>query len=130
MVEDQALDAVFHALADPTRRAILKSLASGPTRIGDLAAPYDMSLSAASKHIKVLEAAGLVRRRIQGRVHTCELDARPMHAGVEWMRHYEKFWQQRLDVLEDLLRAEDRNNAAKQDGDDDAKTRQAGDDNG
>lgn len=107
MVEEKALDSVFHALSDPTRRAILKSLSKGPTRVTDLAAPFAMSLAAASKHIKVLEQAGLVTRSVQGRVHTCALDARPMHAGLEWMRHYEKFWQERLDVLETLLRAED-----------------------
>ena len=112
MVEESKLDAVFHALADPTRRAILKTLAGGPTRVTDLAAPFAMSLAAASKHIRVLETAGLVTRRVQGRVHICALDARPMHAGVEWMRHYEKFWQERLDVLEGLLRAEDRTGAS------------------
>lgn len=98
---------VFHALSDGTRRAMLARLAGGTAKVGELAEPFDMSLAAASKHIKVLEAAGLVRRRVEGRVHYCSLEARPMHAGLEWMRHYEKFWQQRLDVLESLLRAED-----------------------
>ena len=109
MVEYSAehLDAVFHALADPTRRAILRSLAQEPRRVGELAAPFEISLAAASKHIKVLERAGLVERSIEGRTHVCRLNARPLHAGMEWMRHYEKFWNQRLDVLEGLLRAED-----------------------
>jgi len=110
MVEDRAqtLDDVFHALADPTRRAMLSTLAKAPLTVGELAVPFDMSLNAVSKHIKVLEGAGLVRRSIEGRQHICHLDARPMHAGMEWIRHYEKFWQQRLDLLESLLVEEDR----------------------
>lgn len=100
------LDAVFHAMADPTRRAMLHSLAEQPRTVGDLAAPFDISLAAASKHIKVLEKAGLVRRSVQGRTHVCSLDAMPMHAGMEWMRHYEQFWGNRLDALEAALRAE------------------------
>jgi DNA-binding transcriptional ArsR family regulator len=106
MVEQQALDAVFHALSDPTRRAMLHSLSGSQHTVGELAAPFDISLAAASKHIKVLERAGLVRRSIEGRTHVCSLDAGPMHAGMEWIRHYEKFWNARLDVLEALL-AED-----------------------
>lgn len=115
MVEQntELLDAIFHALSDPTRRAMLQGLATGPRNVGDLAAPFDMSLAAASKHIKVLERAGLVKRSVQGRTHVCSLDALPMHAGVEWMRHYEKFWNQQLDVLEALLVAEDQAAAAK-----------------
>jgi len=102
------LDAVFHALADPTRRAMLRSLARQPSSVGDLAAPFAISLAAASKHIKMLERAGLLRRTVHGRTHICRLDAAPIHAGVEWMRHYERFWQQRLDTLEAVLQAEDR----------------------
>ena len=101
------LDAVFGALADPTRRAMLRDLAKQPRTIGELAAPFDISLAGASKHIQVLERAGLIRREIQGRVHLCRLDARPLHAGAEWIRHYEKFWNSRLDALEALLKAED-----------------------
>ena len=66
-----------------------------------------MSLAAASKHIKLLERAGLLQRSVQGRVHVCRLDAAPLHAGVEWLRHYEQFWNARLDALETLLAAED-----------------------
>jgi DNA-binding transcriptional ArsR family regulator len=108
MVENStaSLDAVFHALADPTRRAMLRRLAKAPQRVGALAAPFAITLAAASKHIKVLERAGLVRRRIEGRTHLCRLDARPLHAGAEWLRHYERFWQQRLDDLEAALAAE------------------------
>ena len=101
------LDAVFGALADPTRRAMLRDLAKQPRTIGELAAPFDISLAGASKHIQVLERAGLIQREIQGRVHLCRLDARPLHAGAEWIRHYERFWTSRLDTLEALLKAED-----------------------
>lgn len=103
----QRLDAVFHALADPTRREMLRNLARREHSVGELAAPFEMSLAAASKHIKVLERAGLVQREVQGRTHVCRLDAGPMHAGLEWMRHYEQFWNGRLDALEALLKAED-----------------------
>lgn len=101
------LDAVFGALADPTRRAMLESLAKQPRTIGELAAPFDISLAGASKHVQALERAGLIQREVQGRVHLCRLDARPLHAGAEWIRHYERFWNQKLDVLEALLKAED-----------------------
>lgn len=109
MVEDgDPLDAVFHALADPTRRAMMRRLADGDRTVGDLAAPFDMSLAAASKHIKVLERAGLVRRFVKGRTHTCRLDAAPIHDGVAWMRYYERFWNERIDALEAVLEADDK----------------------
>lgn len=110
MVDDSSgrLSAVFRALADPTRRAMLKRLAQGERTIGELAEPFDMSLEAASKHVRVLEGAGLVRRTVQGRTHRCRLDARPLHAGMEWIRHYEQFWNARLDALESLLKAKPR----------------------
>jgi DNA-binding transcriptional ArsR family regulator len=101
------LDALFGALSDPTRRAMLRDLSSGERTVGELAAPFAISLAGASKHIQVLERAGLVQREIQGRVHVCRIDARPLHAGAEWLRHYERFWNRRLDVLEALLHAED-----------------------
>jgi DNA-binding transcriptional ArsR family regulator len=108
MVEyaSRPLDAVFHALADPTRRGFLARLAKRTHSVGELAAPLEMSLAAASKHIKVLEQAGLIRRTVIGRTHHCELDARPMHAGVEWLKRYERYWTQSLDTLEQLLRTE------------------------
>ena len=102
------LNDLFAALSDRTRRAMLGALAGGERSVGELAAPFDMSLAAASKHIKVLEAAGLVKREVQGRTHRVRLDAHPLHAGVEWLRHYERFWTLRLDALESLLQAEDR----------------------
>lgn len=103
----ERLDAVFGALADPTRRAMLRHLARTEHTVGELAAPFDMSLAAASKHIRVLERAGLVRREVRGRVHVCRLDTRPLKSGLEWLRYYEQFWTDRLDVLEAVLRAED-----------------------
>ncbi len=86
---------------------MLRDLAAGPRTVGELAAPFDISLAGASKHIQMLERAGLIQRKVQGRVHTCRLDARPLHAGAEWIRHYERFWNRKLDALETLLEAED-----------------------
>ncbi|WP_445146479.1 ArsR/SmtB family transcription factor [Dyella sp. Tek66A03] len=110
MVEYSArpLDSVFQALTDPTRRAMLKSLASGELNIGELAAPFEMSLAAASKHVKVLERAGLVKRVIKGRTHLCQLDPRPLAAADEWLRFYEQFWTRKLNALDALLKAQDR----------------------
>jgi len=108
MVEHQSeLDAVFRALADPTRRAMLRDLAQAPRTIGELAAPHAISLAGASKHIQMLERAGLLTREVHGRVHTCRLEAAPLHAGAEWIRHYERFWNTKLDALEALLEADD-----------------------
>lgn len=100
------LDAVFHALADGTRRRMLRSLGARPRSVGELAAPFQISLAAASKHIKVLERAGLVTRQIQGRTHLCHLRAEALAAGQAWLRHYEQFWNQRLDALEAALEAD------------------------
>ncbi len=113
MVNNNAeqLDTLFHALADPTRRAMLNDLRHAPLPVSALAAPHAMSLAAASKHVKVLERAGLLRRSVQGRTHLCALNAAPLHTGLEWIRHYEQFWTQRLDALETLLREEDRQTA-------------------
>ncbi|QIL19423.1 metalloregulator ArsR/SmtB family transcription factor [Thermomonas sp. HDW16] len=105
--DDTQLNDVFRALADPTRRAMLADLAAGTRTVSELAAPYAISLAGASKHIQVLERAGLVRREVQGRVHTCRLDAAPLHHGAEWLRHYQRFWTGKLDALEALLKAED-----------------------
>ena len=106
MVQDQKLDDIFHALSDATRRAMLRSLAGGDRKIGDLAEPFDMSFAAASKHVKVLEEAGLVRRRIEGRAHVCSLAPQPLRAADEWLRFYESFWSARFDVLDQLFRAQ------------------------
>jgi len=109
MVEHQAsqLDTVFHALGDATRRRMLRALADGERSVGELAKPFDISLAAASKHIKALESAGLIRREVRGRTHLCRLEPRPLAGAHEWLRFYERFWTERLDVLERLLREED-----------------------
>ena len=86
---------------------MLRSLARSQHTVGQLAEPFAISLAAASKHIKVLERAGLVKRKVEGRTHVCRLDATPMHAGMEWIRHYETFWNERLDVLAKILAEED-----------------------
>ncbi|WP_068875005.1 MULTISPECIES: helix-turn-helix transcriptional regulator [unclassified Phenylobacterium] len=105
--EPARLDAVFHALGDATRRSMLRDLASGQRSVGELAAPFDMSLAAASKHIRALEKAGLVRRTIRGRTHVCRLEPRALADAHEWISFYERFWNSRFDVLEELLRRAD-----------------------
>ena len=101
--ETERLDAVFHALADPTRRAMLRTLARREQSIGELADPFDMTLAAASKHVKALERAGLVRRTVQGRMHLCRLDPDPLVAAYRWLCFYERFWTERLDALETMI---------------------------
>jgi DNA-binding transcriptional ArsR family regulator len=110
MVEHHAerLDAVFHALADPTRRAILQRLTRGETSIGDLASPFQMTFAGASKHIKALEKAGLVRRRIEGRTHICQLNPNCLAKAHDWLSFYQRFWSLRLDDLERELRKPER----------------------
>jgi DNA-binding transcriptional ArsR family regulator len=102
MVEHRSarLDAVFHALADPTRRAMLRGLARREQSVSELAAPFRMSLAAASKHVRTLERAGLVRRTVRGRTHLCRLNAEPLGRADAWLRFYERFWTGRLDALE------------------------------
>jgi DNA-binding transcriptional ArsR family regulator len=108
MVEQFAhLDAVFHALADPTRRAMLGQLAERELTIGELATPFSMSFAGASKHVRVLENAGLLTRTIRGRTHLCRLQAARLAEADAWLRRYERFWNEKLDRLESLLRAED-----------------------
>jgi len=106
-LETSRLDAVFHALGDATRRRMLRDLAKGERSVGDLAAPFAMSLAAASKHIKALERAGLVRRTVKGRTHLCRLEAKPLAGAHDWIGFYQRFWKDRLDILEGLLRQED-----------------------
>jgi len=97
------VDLTFAALADPTRRAIVERLARGPTRVTDVAAPFAMSLNAVSKHVKVLERAGLLRRIRKGREHHLVLEAAPLREVVRWTSRYERFWNDRLDELEAYL---------------------------
>ena len=93
------LSEVFGALADPTRRAILARLALGEITVGELAEPFEMSLPAVSKHLNVLEAAGLVQREKQGRLRRCQLDGRPLEAAAGWIEEYRRFWEAQLDSL-------------------------------
>jgi len=94
------LDSTFAALSDATRRGILARLAQqGETSVSDLAAPYQMSLPAVSKHLRVLEHAGLLSRQKDGRVHRCRLRAEPMKDAAAWIEHYRKFWEAQLDSL-------------------------------
>ena len=101
-----SLDSIFHALGDSTRRQMLRELTEGERTVSALAEPFAMSLAAASKHIKALEAAGLVRREVQGRTHHVRLDPAALAGAFEWLKYYERFWTGRLDVLERLLRDE------------------------
>lgn len=103
------MNSVFHALSDGTRRQMLRDLAHGERTVSELAGPYSMSLAAASKHIKVLEGAGMIRREVRGRTHHCRLEPGPLANAHEWLRFYERFWNARLDALEQLLREDDEN---------------------
>ena len=103
VVVDDQLSRVFAALADPTRRDMVARLAVTDATVGQLADPYDVSLQAVSKHIKVLEGAGLVERRPAGRTTICRLTPGPLAGAHEWVAFYERFWNQRLDALETLF---------------------------
>jgi DNA-binding transcriptional ArsR family regulator len=97
--QSDSLNEIFGALADPTRRAILARLALGEITVGELAEPFEMSLPAVSKHLNVLEAAGLVQREKQGRLRRCQLDGRPLEAAAGWIEDYRRFWEAQLDSL-------------------------------
>jgi DNA-binding transcriptional ArsR family regulator len=104
------LDATFAALADPTRRAILTRLATGPATVTELAAPFDISQPAISKHLKVLERAGLISRGRDAQRRPCRLESRPLRDATEWLENYRGYWEesyQRLDALLDELRAKE-----------------------
>ncbi|MCA1493978.1 winged helix-turn-helix transcriptional regulator [Ensifer sp. NBAIM29] len=108
MVELEAhrMNSVFHALGDATRRRMLRDLSRGERTVSELAEPFAISLAAASKHIKVLENAGLIRREVRGRTHLCRLEPGPLASAHQWLSFYEQFWSGRLDLLEQLLREE------------------------
>lgn len=106
------MNEIFQALSDQTRRAMLRELALGERTVGELAEAHPMTLAAASKHIKVLEKAGLIRREIRWRTHVCHLQTAPLERAYEELRFYEQFWTSRLDTLERLLRDEDAQAAA------------------
>ena len=111
------LDTLFHALGDATRRRMLRELSKGERTVGQLAQPHAISLAAASKHIKSLENAGLIRREVQGRTHKCRLEAGPLASAQTWLNYYEKFWTDRLNVLDRLLREDDERRPRKPLGD-------------
>jgi DNA-binding transcriptional ArsR family regulator len=102
--ESPQLDRVFRALGDPTRRSMLRRLSKQEHTVGELAEPFRMSLAAASKHVKTLEQAGLVRRTVRGRTHYCQLNPQPLADADEWLRSYERLWTKRLAALEAMLR--------------------------
>ena len=108
-----SLSLTLAALADPTRRAILARLNTGPTSVGELAAPHDMSLAAVSKHIKVLETAGLIRRRKEAQYHYCSLQVGPLKDLDQWIAAYRGLWTDNLDQFEaylaDIQRGDDTN---------------------
>jgi DNA-binding transcriptional ArsR family regulator len=102
----ESLNNTFAALSDPTRRAILSKLAGGEMTIMEIATPFDMSLPAVSKHIRVLEKAGLVSRRKQGREYFCCLNAKPLRNAAKWLVFYQQFWDAKLDSLANFLENE------------------------
>jgi DNA-binding transcriptional ArsR family regulator len=101
---NRILDSTFGALADPTRRRILAHLAEGERCVTDLAKPHRMSLPAISKHLRVLEKAGLIRRRRNGRVHRLQLEAAPMKQAQQWIEDYRRFWEESFDRLDEYLK--------------------------
>jgi DNA-binding transcriptional ArsR family regulator len=101
--EDDRLDLIFHALSDRTRRALLLQLSKGPLKVMELAEAYNTSFQSVSKHIKVLESAGLVEKRIEGRVHNCSLEAAPLAEIEDWLSFYRSFWEGQLDKLAEFL---------------------------
>jgi DNA-binding transcriptional ArsR family regulator len=103
---DDKLDAVFSALGDPTRRRILSRLASGPASISELAQPFAMTLPAVSKHVRVLEHAGLMRRERDGWYHRCHLDAGPLQNAASFLARYQPFWERTLDELARYVESE------------------------
>jgi DNA-binding transcriptional ArsR family regulator len=101
------LDCVFHALSDATRRSILRNVATGEKTVGQIAKPYRISLAAISKHLKVLEGAQLIHREKKGSFQMVRINAAPMKEAEQWLAYYEKFWNEQLDALQDLLERED-----------------------
>jgi DNA-binding transcriptional ArsR family regulator len=99
------LSATFQALADPTRRAILARLALGETSVSELAKPFEMSMPAVSKHLKVLEHAGLISRSRDAQMRPCKIEAQALKQADDWLEEYRRLWEQRLDRLEDYLKA-------------------------
>lgn len=101
------LDLTFSALSDPTRRAIVQRLTTGKATVKELARPFRISLPAISKHLKILEQAGLLRRTKEGRTHHCELNTAPLKQANDWLVWHQQFWEQRFDALEHYLHSSD-----------------------
>ena len=106
MVENREAQ-IFRALGDPSRIAMIERLSRGPATVGELAEPFEMSLAGASKHVGVLEKAGLIKRTRRGRVRVCELRPANLLAARDWVARYSRFWNERLDALEAALEADD-----------------------
>ena len=104
MITSRQLDLTFSALSDPTRRAILSMLASGEKSVTDLAEPFRMTLPAVSKHLKVLQRAGLVTQGRQAQWRPCRLEAKPLKDAAQWIEHYRRYWEESFDRLDDYLR--------------------------
>jgi len=100
---NEALDATFGALSDPTRRAILARLAKGEAQVSELAEPFGISLPAVSKHLRVLENAKLITRKVDGRIHRLNINPKPLQSAQSWIEFYEQFWKEQLSSLEDFL---------------------------
>lgn len=115
MVERKSpyIDRIFSALSDGTRRQMLRALADGECSVGELAQPFPMTLAAASKHIRVLERAGLVRREVRWRTHVCRLEVAPLKQALDELSFYEHFWTDRLEALDRLLREEVANGSTR-----------------
>lgn len=111
--EDDILDHVFFALSDPVRRAILQRLDEGPLLVSELAAPFEISLQAVSRHIQVLVRAGLISQERTGRISRCSLEAGPVYNAAIWINRYSKYWQDQFNVLAVALQDIDARNAAK-----------------
>src|SRR5438876_6989874 len=112
MISDR-LSATFAALADPTRRAILARLVTGEASVTQLAEPFDMSMPAISKHLKVLERAGLIARGREAQWRPCRIEAKPLKQAADWISHYERFWTESLDRLDDYLKKLKKQNSSQ-----------------
>lgn len=112
-MQADTLSTTLFALADPTRRGLLARLAQGDATVTELAEPYDMSLAAVSKHLKVLEGAGLVSRSKEAQWRPCHLEAKPLRAVAGWVEEYRRFWDRNLDSLGDYLKSMQRDGAAR-----------------
>ncbi len=106
VVQPDELDAVFHALSNETRRSVLHRLVDAELTVSELAAPLPMSLAAASKHVQVLERAGIVRRTVSGRRHLMRLEPQPLAGADRWLRYYERTWHEQLSALDAMFQAD------------------------